>query len=124
MKLADAFVNFFQPNAIRVEHRATPPRRKSVSIDVDHVDISRSQRESFAKRARAFVDQRKDETLDYFVCGKRSTLNSRLRRRSLDNGEHFGIYDRFSAVVVFVPALASLLSETPERVQFLGSQRP
>jgi len=64
VKFADAVVNFFQADRVRIPHGPAAMRREAVAGEIDDVDIDGAQRVSFFQNARAFIHQRVDQAID------------------------------------------------------------
>src|ERR1051325_3791801 len=55
MKFADAIVNFFQADCVRIPHWAAAMRWETIAGEIDDVDIDGAQRVAFFQNARAFI---------------------------------------------------------------------
>src|SRR3954451_6894490 len=66
-KFLDAAEHRLQPYRVGVEHGTAAPGGESVAVEVDDVDIRRSQGDSLAEDMRAFIHQREDGAIDNFV---------------------------------------------------------
>ena len=64
---------------------------ESVSVHVDNVDIAGSLCNTFVNNFQTFVDERKNQAIDDFICVDLTTLDAEFGRLALDNLENFGI---------------------------------
>ena len=108
----DPFEDAIEADAIGKEHRAAAPRRESVAVHVDRVDVRGAAREAGLEHPRPFVDQRVDRALDDFLVRDRALRNPGVPGPARESDRRtVAIRFRFSVVTVAVPALAGLLAQ-------------
>src|SRR5215813_8268031 len=66
-----------QADAVGVVHRSARPYRPAVAIDPDHVDVARAHGDAFIENARALVDHREDQPLEYLLAVEVAALDAR-----------------------------------------------
>ena len=88
MKRRDPIVNSGKANGVRVEHRAAPMGRKTISGQVNDVDVGRPRCDGCFKHARALVDERVDCPLEDFLVADAPAANTRGRSDRLDQIEY------------------------------------
>src|SRR5256885_7953229 len=67
-----------EPHLVRPEHRATPVHGPTVTVDPDHVDVARADRELLLENLRPFVHQRGEQALEDLRVRDRAPLDPRF----------------------------------------------
>src|SRR5271157_4195983 len=91
LKFANALIHLLQSDRIGMPHRTASIRGKSVTVEIDDVDVDGAERVSFFENARSFVHQRIDAAIDDFFGGDLSLRDSRIRAPLPDQRGYFGI---------------------------------
>src|SRR5215470_5787366 len=123
MEFADAFINLFHSDSIRIPHRPATVSREAVAVDVNDVNVHGAQGEAFLEYARAFVDQRIDATLHDLVTRDLSLGNSGFSSAFAHQFRNFRIGNQPPLGIVFIPARASLLAVAALLAQVVFSDR-
>src|SRR5579859_8196556 len=123
MKFADAVVNFFQADCVRIPHGTAAVRGETIAGEIDDVDIDGAERVAFFQDARAFVHQCIDQAIDNFFLGDGVLLHASLSRPFAHVFFHGGIRDGAAVLIIFVPAGAGLLTVTPHFAEPIFGQR-
>src|SRR5208283_4637431 len=84
-----------------------------VTVEIDDVDVDRSQRVSFFENPSSLIHQRIDATLDDLRGRDLPLRNSCLRAPLSHQRGHFGICARAPVLVVAVPSPCCFLAVTP-----------
>src|ERR1700739_264269 len=112
MEFADAIVNFFQSDRVRIPHWAAAVRREAVAGEINDVDIDSAQRIAFFQNTRAFVNQGIDQAINNFFFGNCMLLHAGFRRPLAHVFFHRGIKNGAAIFIILVPACAGLLAVT------------
>src|SRR6516164_6677853 len=113
-----------QPDAVGVVHRSARPYRPAVAIDPDHVDVARAHGDAFIENARALVDHREDQPLEYLLAVEVAALDAETHRGFDDQLLDIGIQKgRARAALVAVEAAPGLLAVAAGIDQSVGDLR-
>src|SRR5262249_17600402 len=97
--------------------------RKSISVEVDEVDVARPRRVTSLEDTGTFIDQNVNAAIHDFFRHDLTLGDVRFKRRLADQFGHFGIGNRPPVFVVLVPAGSRLLAEASHLAQPILSQR-
>src|SRR5579872_1858857 len=110
MEFANALIDLLQPDSIGMPHGAAAIGGKSITVEINNVDVDGTQRESFFENPRSFVYQRINTAIDNFVSGNVPLRNSCFRAPLPHERGHFRIRARTAILVVPVPSFRRLLA--------------
>src|SRR5260370_12018184 len=98
-------------------------RGKTVSVDVNNVDVRSAQRVTFFENAGAFIDQRVQATVGDFRDGDLTLRNTRFGDPLGNELSHERVRRRAALIVVFVPARAGFLAVPAEFAKVIFRKR-
>src|SRR5215467_3305836 len=106
--------HLLEPDLIGVEHGTAAIAREAVAVQIGHVDVARTQRDTLLEDARALVDEGPQAALQDLVVADLPPLDPALLGAGGDERLHLGIgLGRTAARLVAVPPRARLLAEAP-----------
>src|SRR5258708_33168918 len=123
MELGGALVDLFEADSVGVPHRAAAMRGKTVSVDVNNVDVRSAQRVTFFENASTFIDQRVEGTVGDFRGGDLTLRNTRFGDPLGNELSHERVRRRAALIVVFVPARAGFLAVPAEFAKVIFRKR-
>src|ERR1700740_1847002 len=109
MKFANAIVDFFQADRIRVPHGAAAISGKPIPVEINDVDVYGAQGVALFQDSRAFIYERVDQAIHNFVLADLALWDARFCGPLAHELRDFWIWDRAAIFVVFVPTRAGLL---------------
>src|SRR5690349_24123891 len=118
---AQALADMGEADRVGIEHRPAPPRRKSVAVDPDHVDVAGPARDSLLENARSLVDHWKDHPLHDLVGADRAAGDAEARRGSDDQLLDLRVrHGRARSLAIEIEAAAGFLPEPAHLAQPVG----
>src|SRR6185295_1027050 len=113
--------HFVQPNRIGVEHRPPAIARKTITVDINNIDITGSQCNAFLQDFRAFIDEGENAAFKNFLVGNLLSLDTGLTGSFDDQFFDNWIGNRIAiAGLVAIPSRARLLPEAAEFADLIG----
>src|SRR4029453_7674239 len=113
VKRRNAVVDLLQTDPVGKEHRAASIAWESISVHVNHVDVSGAQRDSFIQHPRSLVDERVDRSLENLIVAQQFLANAGRGGHLVNQLDDIRIGDRLAIAVVAVPTLPCFLTEPP-----------
>src|SRR5580704_7652278 len=117
MEFRDTIEDFFEANGVGIPHGTAAMRRKTVTIQINNVDIGSAQRVTFFQNAGTLVDECIDRAIGDFLSGDFTLHNSSLGNPLANELMDRRVRDCPPLVVIFVPTRSGLLPESTEFTQ-------
>src|SRR5262249_5122432 len=117
LEFANPVQDPWQPYGISIPHRAAPMDREAISIQVDDVDIDRSERVALFQDSGSLVDQGIDAAIDNLFGRDLPLLDPGFGGPFSDQVGHFRVAVGPAILIILVPARAGLLPVTAHLTQ-------
>src|SRR5579863_3164731 len=95
---------------------------ESVAVEIDDVDVHRTQRVSFFENPRSLIHQSVDATIHNFVSRDLPLRNACLSAPLSHKRSHLGISARTPVLVVPIPSLERFLAIAPHFTETIFSE--
>jgi hypothetical protein len=122
LEARNALDDALEADRIRIEHWATAPCRKPISVHINAINIRSPQGKAFFQHACTFMNQAVQSTLDDLVVGEFPLRNGCFPRERGDQFQNFGIWRGLPVLAVVVPPFSGLLSEAPNLAKGVGDK--